>query len=296
MRTWWLIGIVIAAACRGEAPRPAVPASTATAPATRARAGQADRPSDALAHARALELGDGVARDYAAAVAVYRDACGDGRGDASACGAVIRAVMFARGADQDRAAAERLANQVCSARRDAFGCMMTELFARSERDIPEPLRGTVFDVIEHMAPCDRAHMSECFATMAGRALDLGDSSAASHRQAERDLRLCRVGIAEACGDIVDGARYGGSMTGAAGEAAQRLQAACDAGEAYACSLAPDRKPVPPGELCAAHDYEACAEAGCAGDPAARQLAADHHVDTTGCGRFVPDGGSHHERW
>ncbi len=278
------MGILMAAACRGEAPKTAVPASA-----------QAGQPAQSLDRAHALELGDGLPRDYAAAVAIYRDACAEGRGDAAACGAVIRALMFARGADEDRATATRLASQACSARRDPFSCMMTALFSEREDDIPEPLRTTVFDVLKHMAACDRVHMSECYATMAGRGLDLGDSSAASRRHEERDLQLCRVGIAEACGDILYDARYG-MMTDSAAEATRLLQAACDVHDAYACAFAPDRKPVPPRDLCAAHDYEACAEAGCAGDAAAKQLAANHHVDTTECGRFIPDGGSHHERW
>jgi hypothetical protein len=137
-------------------------------------------------------------------------------------------------------------------------------------------------------------MSECHALMLLGALDFGDSTAASYRQSERALQLCRVGIAEACWEVLTISSRVDKADKA--EITRLMQAACDAHDADACAVAPDRQPIAPRELCTANDYEACAELGCAGDAAAGQLAASHGVDTTRCGRFVRDGGQRQERW
>jgi TPR repeat protein len=247
-----------------------------------------------LEQARALERGDGVARDYRAAAEIYRSACAGGKGDPAACDALIRAYMFARGASEDRKAAFDLARKACLAKRDPFCCAVAALSTAREDDLPEPLKSTSFEVIRTMAPCDRSHMSECHAVMWLRALDFGDSSAASHRQRERTLLLCRVGIAEACWEVLLNSSH--AETAEKAEITRLMQTACDAHDAAACAAAPDRQPISPRELCTANDYEACAELGCAGDAAAAQVAASHGVDTTKCGRFVPDGGQHEERW
>jgi hypothetical protein len=89
--------IVVIAACRGTAPDRIAP-SVQRPPV--------QPPSMApIERARALDRGDGVARDYRAAAEIYRSACADGRGDAAACDALIRAHLFARGASEDRKAA-----------------------------------------------------------------------------------------------------------------------------------------------------------------------------------------------
>ena len=53
---------------------------------------RAARPSGTpLQQATAYEHGAGVARDYHAAAEIYRAACEQGRGQVSACGALLRA-------------------------------------------------------------------------------------------------------------------------------------------------------------------------------------------------------------
>jgi TPR repeat protein len=275
--------IVVIAACRGNAPdrvAPSVQRSSAQRP-----------PMSPLEQARALERGDGVPRDYRAAADIYRAACADGRGDPAACDALIRAHLFARGATEDREAAFDLARKACLAKRDPFCCGVAALSTGREDDLPEPLRSTSLEVLRTMAPCDRSHMSECHAVMFLGGLDFGGGTAASDRHSQRALLLCRVEIAEACRDLRN---YGDEANMA--EITRLMQAACDAHDADACAVAPDRQPIAPRELCTANDYEACAELGCAGDAAAGQLAASHGVDATGCGRFVPNGGQHHGRW
>src|ERR1700755_3298125 len=52
-----------------------------------------------LERARAYERGAGVARDYAAAVAIYAQACRDGLGDPVACNRLVDAAAAGRGFD-----------------------------------------------------------------------------------------------------------------------------------------------------------------------------------------------------
>lgn len=277
--------IAVIAACGGHAPdREAPPAKPAAKPAPRAP----------LAQARALERGDGVPRDYRAAVEIYRAACADGQGDPAACDALIRAHLFARGASEDRNAAFAIARKACLARRDPFCCAVAAISSAREADLPEDVKRTAFEVLRTMAPCDASHMSACHATMLLGELDFGDSTAASARQSERALQLCRVGIAEACWEVLVISSHVEPADRA--EVTRSMQAACDAHDADACAIAPGRQPIAPRELCAANDYEACAHAGCDGDEAARQISASHGVDTTRCGRFDPEGGQRQGRW
>lgn len=271
-RGWY--GTVIAGAavaCGGHPVKPEVANHTGTPVGT------------PIERAHAYERGIGVPRDYRAAAELYRAACDDGRGDVAACGALIRAVMRRRGADPDGALLA-LASRICVDRRDAFACLAAGMEYGSERDTPEPLMTVTQDVLTHLPECDAAHRDACEAHMLLSVFDISDSSGASRRRHEFHLQLCSLGFVEGCKEILLQLRYRRGFTDEAdaeveqgADARRRLAAACDAGDADACVASPDRKPIPPKELCAANDYQACGAAGCLGDAPAARLAASHGV-------------------
>jgi hypothetical protein len=244
----------------------------------------APRPAETLvAQARAHERGAGVARDYHAAAELYRQACDDGRGLSSACGALIRAQLRGRGVDLDRGAALALSSKVCLTRRDPFSCVAADLLSGRESEIREPLHGVIMEVVADLEPCNIAHLSECHAQQLASALDFSDSSAAEHRRRRFAMVLCRLDIIEGCVDILDHARRHHDDPDVA-VATGRLQAACDRGDADACFEAPERQPIARRALCDASDYEACAALGCDGDAAASKRATDHGMAEDGCGQ------------
>ena len=61
------------------------------------------------------------------------------------------------------------------------------------------------------------------------------------------------------------------------DALARLRADCAAGDVDACAASPGQR-LSATELCAAHDYSACAELGCAGDPVAAREGAAHAAE------------------
>src|SRR5690349_14749565 len=77
--------------------------------------------ADPMAQARAHELGDGVARDYAAAAAIYQAQCASGAGQRTACRRWLRAMSVGRGADLDLQRIAQLARAMC-AHREGLGC------------------------------------------------------------------------------------------------------------------------------------------------------------------------------
>ncbi len=233
-------------------------------------ASSTERGGSTLQRAAAYEHGAGVQRDYAAAAEIYRVACDQGRGEVSACGALIRAQLRARGVAFDRAATATLAGQICLERRDPFSCVAADLLSGGERDIAEPLHGVIMDVVSHLEPCNIAHLSECHAMQIATGLDVSGSSGAERRHHDFAMQICRLDIVDACIEIVKRRPRGeGSQVA---EAEHRLQVLCDAGDADACFEAQARKEIPLRALCAAHDYGACA---CTDDAAAVEDAKRH---------------------
>jgi hypothetical protein len=252
-------------------------------PSSRANGRQAAKPAGSpVEQAHAYERGAGLARDYRAAAELFRAACDAGRGDVLACGEWIRAGLRSRGTKLDRPAIQALATKICVDRRDAFGCVVTDLLSAKEAEIPKPVMDVIKDVLAHLQPCDAAHPSECQAAMLGSALDFSGGSTAQARRLDLEERLCSAGIVAGCVELRHAA---GASTEAVADAGRRLQAACDAGDADACAAAPDRAEFPLKQLCAASDYEACGALGCRGDAEAAALASRQGVLASECGRL-----------
>jgi TPR repeat protein len=242
----------------------AIALAACTHPAERARV-----PAEPLAKAHAYERGAGVPRDYAIAVDLYRTACDQGRGNLTACGELIRAELARRGVAEDAETIRQFAGKLCLERRDPFGCAAVTLVPPDPfaPELPEPLTTTMEEVLTHLHPCDAAHPGDCWAELAVHAF---------HGKPALEQQWCAAGIITACADFAR-RTTSKATTGAptADDALRLLQTACDAGDAEACEAAPDRAGVPVEALCAAHDYEACAALGCAGDRDAARIAASH---------------------
>jgi hypothetical protein len=257
--------IVFAAACGGASPEPASPHVEATL----------------LAQAKAYERGTGVARDYHAAAEVYRKACDEGRGLASACGALIRAQWIGRGVALDRHAARARAGAICLAKRDPFGCVLAAQVGDATA-LAEPLHGTMMSVLEDLAPCDPAHVSACYARQWGGGVEYPTRGDRPLREA---LARCRAGVFASCIQILEAGAteiQGGVARTDIVEVQHRLQAACDQGDADACDAAPEREPIAAAALCTASDYKACALLGCGGDAAALVRATSHGIPKDAC--------------
>lgn len=216
-----------------------------------------------LERARAYELGDGVARDYAAAAAIYAQQCADGAGDVVACHRLLRARLEARGVDEDRATGFALATALCDRRDDAEGCTISALAAR------EPSAHAVA-VVERMlaTPCDAQHRARCELPRDPFRW-LNQSSSVEHADHEFDAQGCALGVLDACTRLrnASGPEHDAAVA--------TLGTSCDRGDAEACT-AIDR-PIDAAQRCAAHDFAACGQVGCAGDAASAELAATHHV-------------------
>ncbi|HTR49163.1 MAG TPA: hypothetical protein VMJ10_00570, partial [Kofleriaceae bacterium] len=154
MRRHLVVSIALVA-CGPQATAPVIAPSPKRAPA-----------ASPFERAHAYERGAGVRRDYRAAAEIYRQACDDGRGDISACGAYIRAAMTGRGADSDRYATSRLATKTCTSRRDAFACVVADLTSYDEKSLPPEVMDAVKAAIEAMPACDDAHVDACWARVA----------------------------------------------------------------------------------------------------------------------------------
>ena len=228
-----------------------------------------------LEQARAYELGEGVARDYAAAAAIYAQQCTDGTGDLEACRHLLRAGFEARGVDEDRAKGLALATVMCERRDDAESCAVTAMATRE----PPPHAVAVIERMLAM-PCDAQHVGRCELPRDPFRW-FNQSSSVEAADNEFDTQGCALGVLEACGRL----RYAHEPERTA--ALATLGNACDRGDAVACEVV-DR-PIDAALRCAAHDFAACGLVGCAGDEASAELAATHHV-TLRCDRDLTRSG------
>jgi hypothetical protein len=252
--------------------------ATSSAPAL---ANRSRLPWAVLERARAYERGQGVARDYDQAATLYRLACNHGHGDLPSCRHLIRARFNGRGIARDEAAARDLAARICVDRRDPFSCAVVD------RGTPEDdgrwlasASDVIRDVVDHMHACDAAHVSECEAMIDLYTFNFVPTLSRRAYEGHVEHDLCAIGILPGC---VAELQKLPEHPHAGPTAAAILQAACDAGDADACEVAPDRDGVPVDQLCAAHDYRACAILGCSGDAAAGALAAGHGIGGDACG-------------
>jgi len=253
----------------------------ACSPSPKPPLGHATPARTPLDEARAYERGAGVPRDYRAAADVYRTACQDGHGEAEACGALIRAGMRGRGVEVDRAGLAALATKTCLAQRDPFSCVVADLASGSENDLPPKVMDAVKAALDPLPTCDAAHASACWMLLIGAGFPGSDGTSAEERRRSIRHQACVLGIVQGCVELVS---YGTDADEPEmADASRRLVAACDAGDADACEVAPGRAPIAPTTLCAASDYEACARAACLGDPRLER-ATSHGASVDNCER------------
>jgi len=254
------------------------------------------RNGSTLEQARAFERGIGVLRDYRRSAAIYDRLCADGRGSLEACQELVDAIEDGRGITSDPRRVAILEAALCQ-RGDATACVASA--------IREELGG---GSAESKLEAAGARAQQACAQQDGRAclllaaLRSGDGSTAERDRREKYGVACRADLVEGCHHVafelvlcgepeVDDAAGCEARTLAKWransydadrvDAADRLQQACTAGDARACKGLPTRQ-LPRTELCAAHDYGACAELGCIGDDAAEKLARDHGVTDPNC--------------
>jgi hypothetical protein len=243
---------VVALACGGSNRPP--PAPSKDRPAT------AHAPTP-LAQARAYERGDGVPRDYANAATIYEQQCASGTGDLVACRKLLRALLNARGVNRDLERAIPLARTLCDTRSDGQACLLVAFSDGnpSEKDVA---------TLEALAaqPCDKQHLDRCELPRDPFSW-FSQSGSVQFEDRRFDDQGCKLGVLEACERLryAEGEEHDRAMA--------KLDAACDKGDADACDVV-DR-PIAATILCKAHDYDACAALGCAGDADAAQIAADH---------------------
>lgn len=271
-------------ACGGAKPRP-----QPTPPAT-------------LEAARAAERGTGMPRDYERAAAIYDQLCAGGRGSIEACFDLKDAMVDGRGAKRDVRRIYDLDGVLCS-RGEPLACyehavldaMQASAMGRRDKDIDTGLLDRV--LAQLAAACERGDGRACEATVMG-----GDSGSAEWDRRHKYSKACLAGRMDACGRVVIELDLCGEpeVDDAAGceqrllaewrshdfdsdlvADAQKLFDECHAGNAQACEHVPTQR-IAMSELCAAHDYGACARLGCVGDDAAQAQAIAHGVDDPNC--------------
>ncbi|HEY1552498.1 MAG TPA: substrate-binding domain-containing protein [Kofleriaceae bacterium] len=238
-----------------------------------------------LEQARGFELPPH--RDYARAAAIYSDACRDGQGDLLACRKLLAAILHARGTEFDDHRLERIADAMCG-NHDLYGCVALSYALDAPRDAP--LRTEAERARSDPGPaCEHGDAAACDVVLELQGPNM--AGAVRHREASS---ACNAGVLRGCAELIadvtacapnNAARctLGLEVAWRAGtkhaeiDALARVRAACDRGDADACALLPGRE-LAPAELCAAHDYTACAAAACAGDASADAIAKAHRAD------------------
>jgi ABC-type phosphate transport system substrate-binding protein len=232
------------------------PSGSKTAPAPQTAAAV-----DPLRPAHDHEHGRGVVRDYAKAAEIYRRHCDNGAGDLAACRRLLDAIASARGVDRDIQAAFSLAQAMCQ-RDDLVGCLVHVEATRGDESLGAKLVRLI------AVPCDAQHLARCEVAREPFS-GFSQSSAAEYKNHRYDQQGCQLGVLEACARL----RY---ATGPEhDEAMHALASACVRGDAEACEAV--GQPLPPRELCSAHDFTACLALGCAGDANAAAAALANHA-------------------
>nr|HEX4316176.1 hypothetical protein [Kofleriaceae bacterium] len=229
-----------------------------------------------------LERGDGAPRDYARSAAIYAALCTEGHGLPAACYELVDAIRGARGVSYDEARVAAIGRVLCDGG-DDVGCALAPADDRHPRADAAP---------RLLELCRRGSGRACVNVVVAASPD-----ASERAQELRRGVACRAGLVDACGALAqalahcafgfDPARCEQSMRrrghgdATVDDAYDRLFAACDRGDARACAYIPSRH-LPFAELCAAHDYGACADLGCLGDDAARAVADAHAAPEPSC--------------
>jgi TPR repeat protein len=189
-----------------------------------------------------LATGDGVARDPAAAVALYTVGCDLGHGPA--CGALARHVLIGRGVAQDTARGVALLDQACTAG-DPPACLaLAGAFGGFHGTTPDPARAQAARDRHWMlleAACDQGDVTACrdvaFSYDIGFDDDGHDDPA---RALELYTRACDLGDSFGCSEVADQLRRSDVPADQArakalgAQVASGYQSECDAGNARSC--------------------------------------------------------------
>ncbi|MCE9576352.1 MAG: hypothetical protein K8W52_24605 [Deltaproteobacteria bacterium] len=274
---------VLLTACSGVAaghsPSPARIESTAPPPGSLSE----------LDQATALERGVRGHRDFAAAATIYDRLCADGAGDPLACRRLVDAIRVARGTAFDQGRLVRVESAMCQNGAPA-ACISAQISMEEGPD-RQPLEAQ----LDRLAGpdgfdrrCDKGDVAACEVVwlVQGLGLRSGSTRIGSTRIA---AKLCGLDDLDACFDLVSELSACASASrrtacvdvtvadwterGAVVQLAAlaRLRGRCDLGEVDACHALPGRE-ISSADLCAAHDYGACAERACLGDLDARRQA------------------------
>jgi TPR repeat protein len=229
-----------------------------------------------LHDARAYELGTAGPRDYRKAAEIYASLCRDGVGDLSACHALLRATLEARGVARDAAVAGRLGLTMCG-RGDSLGCGAVVAFRVDIEVSPAQINAAFARLETTEQECIGGQAEACEGALFIHGIGAANTAAGG---AERYRVLadaaCKLGVLDGCGVLAQDAANGVETNDRHQRAFAVLNRACDAGDATACEAIPGRE-LDPSLLCSAHAYEACAELGCHGDSDAARIAQEHGV-------------------
>lgn len=187
----------------------------------------------ALEQAGRYERGDGVARDFRRAAALLEQSCDHGRGNASACRRLAVAQWRGRGVPK-QALVGALLRHACE-RGDWLACGVY----------------TPFDEAKARAACDGSEPEACVALASLRVFS--QSGEVEFERLEFLARACERSVLEGCFQLVEW--LGDQAAAEAPDAVERIRAECKRGDVDACAAA--GTPIPPRELCAAGDLEAC---------------------------------------
>ena len=194
---------------------------------------QRKHPDVALQQAGRYERGDGVARDFRRAAELLEQSCDHGRGDASACRRLAVAQWRGRGVPK-QALVGALLLHACE-RGDWLACGVY---------VP-------FDEAKAQAACDGSQPEACVALASLRVFS--QSGEVEFERLEFLARACERSVLEGCFQLVE--MLGDQAAAEASDAIERIRAECKRGDVDACAAA--GTPIPPRELCAAGDLEAC---------------------------------------
>lgn len=206
---------------------------------------------NALQRAGTYERGDGVPRDYAVAAEILSVACRGGAGDPAACRRLAEAIRSARGVQRGTDVDVMGLFVAACQHGDWLACANTDTFDRSRAE----------------AAC-RGSKKEACVTLA--ATTTGDGSSAEHTRRQYLEAACGQGVLTACIRTLMLEGRDGSVVARAAVAS-----ACQRGDADACNAIGE--PVAAHDLCAAHDYQACAMVGLEGDESALVRACEARV-------------------
>lgn len=244
-----------------------------------------------------FERGRGTPRSYPSAIAVYRDACGDGCGDLKACDRLYELATSSRGVLMDELDLIQLASRLCD-RHDPRGCIDAMLAGTRDEAAVDPYKTTE----DAVAACEKGSLGACEIVLMAGAFNIGGSGTVDERNASAAEKMCTLGELEGCTEALRHYRVecsepieacvetqaksaeASKMPDVAAEMRailERTTDACHDGDPDACSALD--KPLPRLALCEAGDYAVCVKLASEGDARAKQVACAAGADAN-CGK------------